>query len=230
MAEQERPGLIEGIRMTYRLTKKTDKAIPWILLGTFVGAFVVGFALFYLLPGGWLWMRIVGGILVGTLATMVMLTRRSTKSMYAQLEGSPAAAGRALQMLRRGWITDTTPVAFTKQQDLVFRVVGPPGVILVAEGNPNRVKTLLASERRRHERVVADVPVVDVLVGNGDGEVPLPKLTRTLTKMKRVVKPAEITDIQSRLRALDASGRNMPIPKGPVPTSMKGQRGNLRGR
>lgn len=230
MAEQERPGLIKGIRMTYRLTKETDKLIAWILLASFIGGFVVGFAVFYLLPGGWLWLQIIGGIMVGLITTTMVLTRRSTKSMYSQLEGTPAAAGRALQMLRRGWITDTTPVAFNKQQDLVFRVVGPPGVILVGEGNPNRIKTLLASERRRHERVVADVPVTEVTVGHNEGDVPLPKLTRTLTKMKRVVRPAEITDIQSRLRALDASGRNLPIPKGPVPTSMKGQRGNLRGR
>jgi hypothetical protein len=39
-----------------------------------------------------------------------------------------------------------------------------------------------------------------------------------------------MTDILARLRALDAQGRNIPIPKGPIPTSMKGQRGNLRGR
>ena len=33
-----------------------------------------------------------------------------------------------------------------------------------------------------------------------------------------------------RLQALDANRSNMPMPKGPVPTSMKGARGNMRGR
>jgi hypothetical protein len=36
--------------------------------------------------------------------------------------------------------------------------------------------------------------------------------------------------VLQRLRALDANRSNMPIPKGPVPTSMKGARQNMRGR
>jgi hypothetical protein len=48
--------------------------------------------------------------------------------------------------------------------------------------------------------------------------------------MKRQVQPAEITDILARLKALDSQRSNIPLPKGPVPTSMKGMRGNLRGR
>ena len=48
--------------------------------------------------------------------------------------------------------------------------------------------------------------------------------------MKRQVKPAEMTDLLARLKAIDASRPNIPLPKGPVPTSMKGMRGNMRGR
>ena len=39
-----------------------------------------------------------------------------------------------------------------------------------------------------------------------------------------------MTDLLYRIKALDANRSNIPLPKGPVPTSMKGQRGNLRGR
>jgi hypothetical protein len=39
-----------------------------------------------------------------------------------------------------------------------------------------------------------------------------------------------MTDLLYRLKALDANRSNIPLPKGPVPTSMKGHRGNLRGR
>ena len=60
--------------------------------------------------------------------------------------------------------------------------------------------------------------------------MPLPKLVRHVSKLKRQVKPAEMTDILSRLRALDANRPNVPLPKGPVPTSMKGMRQNMRGR
>ncbi len=39
-----------------------------------------------------------------------------------------------------------------------------------------------------------------------------------------------MTDVLQRIKALDATRGTIPMPKGPVPTSMKGQRGNLRGR
>jgi hypothetical protein len=132
-------------------------------------------------------------------------------------------------MLRKGWKTDPV-VAFNKQQDVVHRVIGPPGIVLVGEGNANRVKTLLATERRKHERVVSETPVHEIVCGNGEGEVPLNKLARHITKLGRKVKPGEMTDILGRLKALDANRSNIPLPKGPVPTSMKGMRGNVRGR
>ena len=85
-------------------------------------------------------------------------------------------------------------------------------------------------ERKKYARVAAEVPLREVVVGHGEGEVPLPKLSKTVMKMKREVKPAQITDIRARLKALDATRSAVPLPKGPVPTSMKGSRGNLRGR
>ncbi len=119
-------------------------------------------------------------------------------------------------------------VAFNKQQDVVHRVVGPPGIVLIGEGNANRLRQLMANERRKHERVASDFPIHEVVCGNGDGEVPLPKLVRHVQKLGRSVKPAEMTDILNRLKALDAQRPNIPIPKGPVPTSMKGLRGQMR--
>jgi hypothetical protein len=60
--------------------------------------------------------------------------------------------------------------------------------------------------------------------------VPLPKLVKYIQKLGRAVKPAELTDVLNRIKALDANRSNIPLPKGPVPTSMKGMRGNMRGR
>jgi len=88
----------------------------------------------------------------------------------------------------------------------------------------------MTSEHRKHERVAADVPIHEVLCGNGEGEVPLPKLVRHVQKLGRQVKPAEMTDILNRLKALDANRSNIPLPKGPVPTNMKGLRSQMRGR
>ena len=135
----------------------------------------------------------------------------------------------ALNMLRRGWKVDPA-VGFTKQQDVVHRVVGPPGIVLVGEGQPSRVRTLMASERRKHERVASDVPIHEVVCGRGEGEVPLPKLMRHLQKMKRQLRPADMTDVLNRIKALDATRGTLPLPKGPIPTSMKGMRGQMRGR
>jgi hypothetical protein len=131
--------------------------------------------------------------------------------------------------LRRWWKVEPA-IAFNKSQDLVHRVVGPPGIVLVGEGSPARLKSLLASERRRHERVVADTPIYEVLSGDAPGAVPVPKLTRHVTKLGRNIKPAEMTDVLQRLKALDANRSNIPIPKGPMPTNLKGARQNMRGR
>ena len=39
-----------------------------------------------------------------------------------------------------------------------------------------------------------------------------------------------MTDVLNRLKALDAQRGTIPLPKGPVPTVMKGMRGQQRGR
>jgi hypothetical protein len=69
-----------------------------------------------------------------------------------------------------------------------------------------------------------------VISGTGEGAVPVPKLSRHVTKLGRNIKPAEMTDVLQRLKALDANRSNIPIPKGPMPTSLKGARQNMRGR
>ena len=217
---------------TFKMARRGDPRLVWWLLGAFVVGAAVGFALFWLLPGSGtlaLVSAVIGAIMLGLLAALIIFSRRAQAAAYAQIEGRPGAAASALTTLRRGWKSDPA-VALNKQQDVVHRVVGPPGIILVGEGNANRLKPLMASERRRHERVAADTPVHEVVVGDGEGQVALPRLTRHLQKMGRQVKPAEMTDVINRLKAIDAARPVAPMPKGPVPTSMKGLRGQMRGR
>ncbi|PVG82021.1 DUF4191 domain-containing protein [Nocardioides gansuensis] len=217
---------------TYRMAKKTDRRLGLWTLGAFVLGALLGFFGMWLLPGQGLlqWVfSCLGGFLLGVLFALIVFGRRAQRAAFGQMEGQTGAAASALTLLKRGWKTYPA-VGFNKQQDVVHRVVGPPGIVLVGEGNPGRVKQLLATERRRHERVVSDVPVHEVIVGNDEGQVPLPKLVRHVTKLGRSVKPAEITDVVNRLKAIDSVRPNVPLPKGPVPTSMKGMRGNLRGR
>lgn len=218
---------------TYKMAKKTDRRIGLILLGTFLLAGGAGAAIFWFLPpqGGLfdIAMAVIGGLMLGLLAMLIVFGRRAQNAAYGQMEGQPGAAASALQMLRRGWKTYPV-IAFNKQQDVVHRVVGPPGIVLVGEGSHNRLRPLMASERRKHERVASETPIHEVFCGRGEGEVPLPKLVRHITKLGRNVKPAELTDVLARIKALDASRPNVPLPKGPIPTSMKGMRGNMRGR
>ena len=217
------------LAQTYRMAKKTDRRLGlWILLA-FLLAGTLGFFAFYFLPGPGLVWGIIGGILFGVLGGLIVFGRRAQRAAFLQMDGQPGAAAAALGMLRRGWKVDPA-IGFTKQQDVVHRVVGPPGIILVGEGSSARVRQLLINERRKHERVAAETPIHELICGKGEGEVPLPKLARHVSKLGRSIKPAEMTDLLYRIRALDANRSNIPLPKGPVPTSMKGHRGNLRGR
>jgi F0F1-type ATP synthase assembly protein I len=217
---------------TYRMARQSDRWLGLWLLGAFVLGAAIGFGVFWFLPGGGpigLIIAVVGGLLLGLLAALIVFGRRAQRSAYRQMEGRPGAAGQALGTLRKGWKTDPM-IAFNKQQDVVHRVVGPPGIVLVGEGNPNRLRGMLTNERRKHERVASEVPIHEVVCGNGEGQVPLPRLVKHVSKLGRNVKPADLTDVLNRLKALDASRSSIPMPKGPVPTSMKGLRGQMRGR
>ncbi|HET8559283.1 MAG TPA: DUF4191 domain-containing protein [Marmoricola sp.] len=231
MAKKDRskPGRIAQIRQSYQMTKKSDPQIGLVLLAWLLGVGILGFLLVYFLVGGLVY-SIVFGILCGLVAALFVFGRRVQRAAITQIEGKPGAAVATLGMLRRGWNVNPQPIAFTKQQDIVSRVVGPPGIVLIGEGNPNRLKPLLASERRKHERVASETPIHEVIIGNDEGEVPLKRLMKHVTKLGKNVKPAQMTDILQRIRALDANRSNIPVPKGPLPTSMKGMRQNMRGR
>lgn len=221
-------GRTSQLRQAYKATKRLDPALGRVLLGTFLAvAVVVGVVIAWGLQS-----PVFGpviGLLSGSLATLIVFGRRAQAANFAELDGKPGAAAAVLGMLRRGWKIEPM-VAFTKQQDVITRVVGPPGIVLVGDGNMNRLKPLMASEKRRHAQVASETPIHEIYMGDGEGQIPLRKLMRHVSKMKRAIKPAEMTDILQRLKAVDARRGSMPIPKGPVPTSMKGQRGNLRGR
>jgi hypothetical protein len=232
---EEQPALSrrQQFVQTYQMARKSDPALGRWILGAALLGLVVGFAVFWLLLGrhGILGtvLAVFGAVMVGTLTGLIVFSRRAQRAVYGQMEGQTGAAAGALGLLKRGWHVDNA-VAFTRQQDIVHRVVGPPGIVLVGEGSPGRLRPLLTSERRRHERVAVDAPVHEIIVGTAEGQVTLAKLARHIQKMKRQVQPAEITDILARLKAIDASRPVVPMPKGPVPTSMKGLRGQMRGR
>lgn len=225
-------GRIRQMFQAYRITKQTDRTLPIRLLAWFLVVGGVGAMLQMVLFGRSIFAvtgAIVFGLLAGLLAVLIVLGRRAEHAAYAQIEGQPGAAAGALQMLKRGF--DVKPgVAFTRNQDLVHRVISRAGVILIGEGNPSRVKQLLATERKKHQRIVGDdAPVHEIVVGDGDGQVPLTKLVRHVQKMKKQVQPGMQTAVMQKMKALDAMRPPAPMPRGPMPTSTKGARRMMRG-
>ena len=115
-------------------------------------------------------------MITGALAALIIFGRRAQGSAYRQVEGQPGAAAWVLEGMRGDWRV-TSGVAGTAQMDAVHRVLGRPGVILVAEGVPSRVRGLLAQEKKKVARIVGDTPIYDIVVGDGEGQVPLRKLS-----------------------------------------------------
>ena len=75
--------------------------------------------------------------------------------------------------------------------------------------------------------------VVTFVVGRGGGQVPLDRLADEIKKLPKSLNTSKITEVEDRLRALDAMRPKLPMPKGPMPTGkggMKGARQALRGR
>ncbi|MGI8576318.1 MAG: DUF4191 domain-containing protein [Nocardioidaceae bacterium] len=224
---EPKQGGLRKLISAYRMTKEQDKAVGLICLAVFLAVVLVIGALvwWFIFP-----IAAVVAIPFGVLAALFVFGRRAEKAAYAQVEGKPGAAAAALGVLRRGWQVQPA-VSVTKSQDLVHRVIGRPGVVLVGEGQPNRVRNLLAVEKRKHARVVGEVPIYDVLVGDGgDDEVPVPKLAKHIMKLPRNIRPADVTDVMQRLKALDAMRPQAPVPKGPIPTNPRQARQSMRGQ
>ncbi|MEV4949952.1 DUF4191 domain-containing protein [Streptomyces sp. NPDC053755] len=215
-------GRLKQIALTYKMTRKADPKVGLVVAG--VGIVVLGVLLAIgFLIGHPVYVGILGFILA-LLAMAIVFGRRAEKAAFGQMEGRPGAAAAVLENIGRGWTT-TPAVAMNRNQDVVHRAVGRAGIVLVAEGNPNRVKTLLAAEKKRMARIVVDVPVHDIVVGNGEGQVPLKKVRTTMLKMPRVLSGPQVTVANDRLRAMGDLMSNMPLPKGPMPKGMRMPRG-----
>ncbi len=158
------------------------------------------------------------GIALGALLAVVIFGRRVQANVFKKADGQPGAAAWALENLRGKWRV-TPAVAGTTQLDALHRVIGRPGVVLVAEGAPHRVKALIAQEKKRVSRVVGDTPIYDLTVGGEEGQIPLRKLQSYLMKLPRNISAAQMDTIENRLNAL--ASRGAALPKGPMPAGAK---------
>ena len=194
----------------FNIQRKEDKRLLPYMLGAFL-LFFGGLSVFSL--------PLLGTVL-GALVAFIIFGRRAQKSVYGKAEGQAGAAAWALDNLRGKWRV-TPGVAATGHFDAVHRVLGRPGVILVGEGSAGRVKPLLAQEKKRTARLVGEVPIYDIIVGNGEGEVPLAKLERHLTKLPSNITVKQMDSLESRLAALGSRAGTAALPKGPMPAGAK---------
>ncbi len=205
-------GQARMIKQAYTLTRKNDAKLPWIMLIAFVVAAAVVELLGILFDSPFLFLPLA--ILTGALAALVIFGRRAQGSAYRQVEGQPGAAAWVLEGMRGDWRV-SSGVAGTTQLDAVHRVLGRPGVILVAEGVPARVRNLLAQEKKKVARIVGDTPIYDIIVGDEEGQIPLRKLSAHVMKLPRNLTAAEVNALGRRMSAL--GGARMPVPGGPLP-------------
>lgn len=208
---------IEQFRQAWQLAQANNPRMPLFVFGTIAAIVAVSVAVSAAMAT-WLWVPV--GVLIALLGGMIVFGRMAQSAQYAEIEGRPGAAAAVLDVMRGQWFV-TPAVAFTKKQDFVHRVVGRPGVILVAEGKPTRLKTIIAKERRRMDRMVGDTPVHLVVVGNGDGEVSLDRLQARLNKFSRTLGKSDVPKLARELEALDPGA---PMPKGYVPNPGKKMR------
>jgi hypothetical protein len=191
--------------------KANPRALPLVALaglGTMAILIVVGVVTgsYFLIPLG---------VLLGLLVAMILFGRFAQSAQYSAIEGQPGAAAAVLQTMRGNW-TVTPAVAANRNMDVVHRAVGRPGVVLVGEGSPSRLPSLLAAEKKRVARVAYDIPIYDIQVGDGEGQVPIRRLQRHIMKLPRNLRSSAVSDLNYRLKALPQS---LQAPKGPMPRS-----------
>lgn len=209
---------LSSIGQNWKMTQRRYPTLPLEVGGLFLlAAALVGIpvAVFLNWPTA-----ILVALPIGLLAGTFWFSRRAVRAAYGQIEGQPGAAAAVIGSFRGAWAV-TPGVAVNKHQDVISRVVGKPGVILVSEGPSSRVVHLLANERKKTARWLPDIPIYEIQVGNEPGQVTLLKLQRALTKLPRNLRGGEVTEVRRRLDAVSQHANPLPIPKGPVPTSAR---------
>ena len=203
---------LRQIRTAFAVTRANDPKVLPLVLAAFFGVFLlllaIGFVVGHPAYLGTL------GFLLALVVTAFVFGKRVQATAYSQVEGQLGAAAAVLTNMRGDWRV-TPAVGFTREQDLVHRVVGRPGIVLVAEGAAGRSRGLVTIEKKKLARFVGDTPVYDVLVGDGEGQVTLRGLEKHFLKLPQNIKGKQVNDLDRKLKAI--GGASLPVPKGPMP-------------
>jgi hypothetical protein len=211
---------LKQIGMVFSFTAKQDRwFIPLVLVAALIPlALTVAAVLLW----GWMWLPV--GILIALLAVLIVLNLRSNRAMMNAAEGQPGAAASIIEQMRGDWRVRPA-VSSTTQYDMVHLVIGRPGVILLGEGQPQKVKHLIVQEKRRLAKVIGNAPLYDYTVGQEEGDLSIRKLRITLMKLPRNLTGKDVNALDKRLGALLARPQ---LPKGAIPKSMRPSKGQFR--
>ena len=211
----EKQSQLAVVKDAYRLVKKDSPlAVFWcllvfVLILTF--GVIIGYNLDHPIYAGFL------SLPLAFLAAFFLFTRYANTAAFSSIEGQIGAGASVLMSIRRGFLT-TPAVNVNRNQDMVHRVSGKAGIILVGEGGFG-VKSLMLDERRKMERFLSGVPVTEVIVGDGEGQVSIRKLQKHLKKLPKKLSTVQLREV--RARAKSVGGLNIPMPKGPMPTNIR---------
>lgn len=206
-------GRLKQIGLVFQMTTRQDKwFLPWA-----AAAVLIPLALTVLAGAaglGWLWLPL--GIMLALLALLIVLNVRSSKVFMAMAEQQPGAAASIVERMRGDWRV-TPAISSTTQMDMVHLVLSRRGVVLLGEGERQRVKGMLGQEKKRLSKVIGSAPLHDFILGHGEDEVPLRRLRVRLTALPKSMSGRDVNSLDRRLKALSARPR---MPKGAIPKDM----------
>ena len=199
----KKPGRLKQMLEVFKYTQEVDKSTLPLMILAVIGAIVVGVVLTLLIFGS-PWYGIFMGLAVGVLIAMMILARKAERAAFGRIKGQTGAALAAMQSIRRGWNVEEEPVQIDpRSQKMLFRASGRAGIAVVAEDSSGISMKLLEKERRSIRRVLQhdNVPVHQIVVGDGEGEVPLHKLPAHMQRMKKQLTKQEAAAVSKRLTA-----------------------------
>ncbi|ATG51932.1 hypothetical protein CFK38_10695 [Brachybacterium vulturis] len=227
----KKQGRIKQIIEVFKYTQEVDRTtLPW-MIAAILGAIALGVLVSWLVLNS-PWYGIFMGLAIGLLIAMMILARKAERAAFGRIKGQSGAALAAMQSIRRGWNVDEEPVQIDpRSQKMLFRASGRAGIAMVAEDSSSISMKMLEKERRSIRRVLQhdNVPVHQIVVGDGDGEVPLHKLPNYMQRMKKQLTKDEAAQVTKRLNALRRSLRQS-VPKGVDPMRARPNRKAMRGR
>jgi hypothetical protein len=214
-------GRIKQIGMVFTFTAKRDKLFLPLVIGAVLIAVALTALLVIFLHS---WVFVLVGLMLVLLAVLIVLNLRANRAFMAEAEGQPGAAAQVVEQMR-GDFRVTPAVASTTQMDFVHLVICRGGVVLLGEGNPARVRPLIAEQRKRLAKVIGSAEMRDFQIGRGEGEVPIQKLRMTMMRLPRTLTPKDITALDRRLKALNSRPQ---LPKGAIPKNMRPPKGAFK--